>query len=101
MIIHECIWYCGLHALIIHMNDASPITLLRDFDKALCEDKWLVDQVPVYYPAFGNSIDGTARIMLGIHSSDCVTESPQVITLPVNFLSPIDSYILQDFLTEN
>ena len=53
------------------------------------------------YPDFGNSIDSTACVVLGIHSSTGASESLQLVKPPVTILLPIDSYIRCDSYKEH
>ena len=64
-LIHGCRRCHGLCALIVHMNYAPLIILLRHIDKVLSEDGLLFHQVLVYYPAFGEFIDSTACVVIG------------------------------------
>ena len=45
----------GLHALIIHCNNASPPALINAFERDLVEEGWLLKNFKVYYPDFRNS----------------------------------------------
>ena len=58
------------------------------------EEGWLLTNFKVYYPDFGNSIDDTARVMIGIHGSTGASEPLQLVTTSVTIPLPIDSYIL-------
>ena len=81
-IIRDCHQRFGLHSLIIHVNDICPNGPMRTFNQELLTDGWLLSNFQVYYPDFGNSIDSTAAIVLGIHSSTGATEEPTLILPP-------------------
>ena len=68
-IIARCRIKRGLNALIIQIHDASPNKLTDKFIKTLIYDGWLLMPVNAQYPSFGDSIDSSAVMILGIHSS--------------------------------
>ena len=68
-IIARCRIKRGLNALIIQIHDASPNKLTDKFIKTLIYDGWLLTPVNAQYPSFGDSIDSSAVMILGIHSS--------------------------------
>ena len=91
----------GLHSIVIHVNNTCPNGTVQTFNQELVVDGWLLSNFPVYYPDFGDSIDGTAKIVLGIYSSTGATEEPTLTVPPATPVTPIDSFILCEFHKEN
>ena len=73
-IISHCQRFRGLHAFTIHCNDDYPPALINKCERTLEAEDWLLRNFKVYYPDFGDSIDGTTRVMLGIHSNTGASE---------------------------
>ena len=59
----------GLHALIIQLHDASPKNFTDKLIKTLTDDGWLLTPVNAQYPSFGDSIDYSDVMVLGVNSS--------------------------------
>ena len=91
-----------LLALIIQVHDASPKKLKDKFIKALTDDGWLLMSVNAQYPKFGDSIDFSAVMVLGIHSSMGEKSSHLYLkNLPSIVIRSITDYIVEDFNKEN
>jgi hypothetical protein len=67
---------------------------VRTFNQELLADGWPLSSFPAYYPDFGDSIDSTANIILGVHSSTGATEEPTLIVPLAIPPAPIDSFAI-------
>ena len=92
----------GLHALIIQVHDASPKKFKGKLIKTLTDDVLLLTPVNAEYPSFGDSIDSSSVMILGIHSSTEEKAShihlPNLPTIAMQFIT---NYIVEDFNKEN
>ena len=97
-IIEECRRRPGLHAIIFHIHEGSQKRLVGIFSKTLHDNGWLLTDITTNFPEFGDSIDSSAKFMLGIHSN--TQQAPSALRFqlppPVKPLS-ISRFLIEDF----
>ena len=92
----------GLHVIFLQIHDATPATLLKTFSRKLVDDGWVLTTVTPSFPDFGDSIDGNATIIIGIHNSVESDGKPlSVAKPPLSSPSRIEDFIIKDFNKEN
>ena len=92
----------GLHSLIIQVHAASTKKLTEEFIKTLIYDGWLLTPVNAQYLSFGDSINSSSVVILGIHSSTEEKVShlhlPNPTTTEIRYIT---DYIVKYFNKEN
>lgn len=86
----------SLFVAFVHLDhDGRPVGL---FAKALQSQGWVISDTFVYFPDFGDSVAGSSRLIIGVHSETDSTVSPiNIPTPPPTTPAPIQRYLWAPF----
>jgi hypothetical protein len=78
-------------------HDGRPVSL---FSQALQRSGWVISDTALYFPDFGDSVAGSSRVIIGVHSdTDSSVEPCPIPTPPSTSPAPLSTYIWAPFNT--
>ena len=79
-IIQACRHRRSLQVFVAHLHPSTPFSVMASFRARMRDDGWLLTTVDTFFPDFGDSIDCSTRIVIGLHKT--TSPSARKVLLP-------------------